>query len=148
MPYWFLLLIAVAIGAILPFQAGLNTQLARVAGHPVWSALFSFATGTVVLLLYALLARLPTGQLGALKSVPWYLWLGGILGTVYVATVLLIVPRLGLALSFGLIIGGQILVSLVIDHYGLLGLPVQPVSPGRLLGAILLIVGVALIRRF
>ncbi len=133
---------------ILPVQAGLNAQLARAAGHPIWSALISFVIGTVGLLLYALLTRLPTGQLGNLRHLPWYFWLGGLIGAVYVTAIVMLMPRLGVALSFGLIITGQLLVSLLLDHFGLLGAPVQPISPGRVLGAVLLIAGVVLIRRF
>jgi transporter family-2 protein len=148
MPFWLVLLFAFFIGMALPVQAGLNAQLARAVGHPVWSALISFAVGTVSLATYVLVARLPTGSLGNLRTLPWYAWLGGVIGAVYVPSVLLLLPRLGLALSFSLIIAGQLAISLLLDHFGWLGLPVQPVSPGRILGAILLLVGVVLIRRF
>lgn len=148
MPTWFLLLIALALGLILPVQAGLNAQLARAAGHPVWSALISFAIGTLSLMLYAIFQRLPLNLLVNLRTLPWYAWLGGVIGAVYVVSILLLLPRLGLALSFSLIIAGQLLISLLLDHFGLLGLPVQSISAGRLLGAALLMIGVALIRKF
>jgi len=148
MPNWLLLLLAVFIGAILPVQAGLNAQLARVAGNPVWSALISFVTGTLGLAAYLLVNRAGLTTVTALRAAPWYLYLGGLLGAVYVTMILLMVPRLGVALTFGLTIAGQMLISLVLDHFGLLGLPVQPVSAGRLAGVALLVMGVLLIRRF
>ncbi|MBC7891427.1 MAG: DMT family transporter [Sphingobacteriaceae bacterium] len=145
---WFLLLLAVLIGAILPVQAGLNAQLARVAGNPVWSALISFGTGTLGLIAYLLVNRVGLTTVTALRAAPWYLYLGGLLGAVYVTMILLLVSRLGVALTFGLTIAGQMLLSLVLDHFGLLGLPMQPVSAGRLAGVALLVVGVILIRRY
>jgi len=148
MPFWLVLLFAFIVGMALPVQAGLNAQLARAVGHPVWSALISFAVGTVSLAAYVLVARLPTGSLSNLRALPWYAWLGGVIGAMYVPSVLLLLPRLGLALSFSLIIAGQLFVSLLLDHFGWLGLPVQPISAGRLLGALLLIAGVVLIRKF
>lgn len=148
MPFWLVLLFAVVIGTSLPVQAGLNAQLARAAGHPVWSALISFAVGTVSLTTYVLVSRLPPVALASLRTLPWYAWLGGVIGAVYVPSVLLLLPRLGLALSFSLIIAGQLFISLLLDHFGWLGLPVQPISPGRILGAGLLIIGVVLIRKF
>mgnify|MGYP002783574715 FL=1 len=148
MPFWLVLLFAVVIGTSLPVQAGLNAQLARAAGHPVWSALISFAVGTVSLIAYVVVTRLPSGSLTNLRTLPWYAWLGGVIGAVYVPSVLLLLPRLGLALSFSLIIAGQLFISLLLDHFGWLGLPTQPISAGRIVGALLLIAGVVLIRKF
>lgn len=145
---WLLLLLAVLIGAMLPVQAGLNAQLARVAGSPVWSALISFGTGTLGLVAYLLVNRAGLNTVTALRAAPWYLYLGGLLGAVYVTMILLLVPRLGVALTFGLTIAGQMLLSLLLDHFGLLGLPMQPISAGRLAGVALLVLGVILIRRF
>ena len=99
-------------------------------------------------MLYAIFQRLPLNLLVNLRTLPWYAWLGGVIGAVYVVSILLLLPRLGLALSFSLIIAGQLLISLLLDHFGLLGLPVQSISAGRLLGAALLMIGVALIRKF
>lgn len=148
MPFWLVLLFAFFVGMALPVQAGLNAQLARAAGHPVWSALISFGVGTASLVAYVLATRLPAVSLASLRALPWYAWLGGVIGAVYVPSVLLLLPRLGLALSFSLIIAGQLAVSLLLDHFGWLGLPVQPISAGRVVGALLLIAGVVLIRKF
>jgi transporter family-2 protein len=75
-------------------------------------------------------------------------WTGGVIGAVYVTLTVILVPRLGPALMFGTIVAGQMLAALVLDHYGLLGVPTHPVNVGRLVGALLLIAGVVMIRRF
>ena len=74
--------------------------------------------------------------------------MGGTLGAVYVTSALVLAPRLGVATLVGLIVLGQVLASLVIDHYGLLGVAVRPASLPRLLGAGLLLAGVAAVHRW
>ena len=93
--------------------------------------------------------KIPVSQvITSAKTAPWYLWLGGLLGAYYVSTVIVIMPRLGVALTFGLIIAGQMFVSLILDHFGWLGVPVKPISWGKVAGALLLIAGVVVIRKF
>ncbi|AYA36674.1 DMT family transporter [Hymenobacter oligotrophus] len=144
-----LMLLAVSMGALLPVQAALNARLARAGGGPVVAALASFAIGTVTLLLIALGSGMRLSSLaGAARTESPMVWLGGIIGAFYVGSVTLLTPRLGVALTFGLLIAGQLLLSVALDHFGLLGLPVQRVSAGRVAGILLLLVGVLLIRRF
>jgi transporter family-2 protein len=144
---WLLTLFALAIGMLLPLQAGVNSQLRLWIGHPVLAALVSFAVGTVVLVGAALAVRAPWSGLAALPSVPWPLWTGGVLGATFVFTALLLAPRLGAAALIALTVTGQMIGSLAIDHYGLAGYPIHPVSISRVAGAILLLAGVALIHR-
>ncbi len=75
-------------------------------------------------------------------------WTGRVLGAFYVASSVLLVPRLGVALTFSLIIAGQMLIILVIDHFGLLGIAIKEISLPRLLGVTLITIGVVLIRKF
>jgi len=145
----FLLLLAVAAGAMLPIQATLNAKMAKFAASPVLAALLSFATGTVALILYALFTQ-PNiiTQLTSTRQAPIYIWLAGIIGAFYVVGSVSLLPQLGVALTFSLIIAGQMLVTLVLDHYGLLGVPVKTINLPRLIGILLIIGGVILIRKF
>ncbi len=65
-----------------------------------------------------------------------------------VASTVTLVPRLSVALTFSLVIAGQMLITLVIDHFGLLGIAVKEINLPRFLGALLITIGVILIRRF
>lgn len=145
-----LLLIAVAIfaGAILPVQAGLNARMGHIVGQPAVSALISFVVGIVGLLVYMLLSRVPFSAFAAAAHAPTMLWTAGLLGAFYVTAMVLLVPKLGMALSFGLVVAGQMLCSLVMDHYGWLGSPVQPISPLRIVGVVCIVLGVVLVRKF
>jgi len=78
---------------------------------------------------------------------PWYLWIGGLLGVIYLTATIILAPLLGAATMIGLIIAGQMLASITLDHFGLVGFPVHPLSFWRVFGAIFLIIGVVLIQR-
>jgi transporter family-2 protein len=141
------LLMAFSLGAILPIQAAINARLSRGVGGPVTAAFVSFAVGTIALLGYLFLGRSPLPGPGSINQGPWWIWIGGLLGTFFVAGIVVLVPRIGVALSFGLVIAGQVAVAVILDHYGWLGVPVREISIGKIAGALLLIIGVVLIRK-
>ena len=141
-------LLALAAGLCLPTQAGINAQLGAWTRSPVLAALISFTVGTAALLVYALIARLPLPSLASAAAQPWWLWSGGLLGAFFVAVAVVLVPKLGATTMLALILAGQILASLIYDHFGLLGFPVQPISALRLLGVALLGAGVWLVRAY
>jgi bacterial/archaeal transporter family-2 protein len=145
---WILLVIGVVAGGLLPTQAGINAQLARNLGNPLLAASVSFAIGAIALILYTVVFHISLPPLGQIKQIPWYLWVGGILGTIYLTTTIVLAPLLGAATMIGLVVAGQMLASIVLDNFSLVGFPVHPLSFWRAIGAILLIVGVALIQRF
>ncbi len=145
---YFLMLLGIAAGAMMPTQAGLNNKLAESVGSPILAALVSFFVGTVGLLVYSAATGESLGNLASIKDAPPVAWLSGLMGAFFVTTAVVLVPRLGVAMTFSLIIAGQMLVTLVIDHFGLLGLPVKEVSLIRVVGVLLITGGVILIRRF
>jgi transporter family-2 protein len=141
-------LMALVLGAFLPIQAAINSRLAKFVSSPVMAAFISFAVGTVALLAYLLGTRQFRMAGWETGPVPWWIWIGGLLGTFYVAGIVVLVPRLGVALAFSLIVAGQMAAALIFDHFGWLGLAVREISWGRLAGAALLVAGVFLIRKF
>jgi bacterial/archaeal transporter family-2 protein len=145
---WFFLILAFAIGASLPPQAALNNKLAVIMQSPALAALLSFFVGIVALLLYCFIGGVPLSKLSLARNAPPVLLLGGIIGAVYVSMVTFLVPRLGVALMFSLIIAGQMLITLLFDHYGILGVPIKEINLPRLAGVLMIIGGVVLIRRY
>ena len=143
---YLIILITLVMGTILPIQAALNGKLMRTFGHPVIGATISFLTGTIVLFLYAFTVKAHF-QVSLIRETQWYHWIGGIIGAIYVTGIIMIIPRLGAALAFSLIVAGQLIMSVIMDHFGLLGVPVNPVSPAKILGFVLLLAGVILIRK-
>lgn len=144
---WLLIVFAVVVGTLLPTQAGINAQLARNLGHPLLAASVSFMSGTLALLLYTFVFHISWPALSRAMQIPWYLWIGGLLGVIYLTTTIILAPLLGAATMIGLIIAGQMLASITLDHFGLAGFPIHPLSFWRAVGASFLIIGVVLIQR-
>jgi len=140
------ILLVLLAGAMIALQAPANAMLAKAGGSPVLAALISFSVGTASLLV----AWLASGQRPALSSfapLPWYAWVGGLYGAVYVGIAAYAAPRIGLASLITIGIAGQIVMAMWLDHVGAFGLLRQPMGVTRLLGALLVVAGVVLVRR-
>jgi transporter family-2 protein len=115
-------------------------------GDPVMAALVSFLVGTAALLIYVLIfSKENAGIMDSLKDMSLYKWTGGLIGALYVTGVIIVAPRIGATNTAGLIVAGQILFALFLDHYGLLGFVRHSISYMRVAGALLLILGVFMI---
>jgi transporter family-2 protein len=139
-----LILFAVVGGLFLPIQAGTNTRLAQFVGGPVRASMVSFGVGTIVLLVVVLLFY-RSGAVHA-RQAPWWAWLGGFLGAFYVTATVVVPVRIGAAPFFGILVAAQLVMGLAIDKFGLIGFPERGVSPGRIVGAVLLVAGALMVR--
>lgn len=143
-----LAIVAVVLaGGATALQAPTNAKLATAVGSPVNAALVSFAVGTAALAVVAA-ALQARPDMTAVRGLPWWTWIGGLYGAVFVAAAAWGVPRLGAALTIILMVAGQLLISVLVDHFGAMGVPRQPISWGRIGGVALVIVGVVMVRRF
>ena len=140
--------LAVAVGACFALQASANgnfrINLRCAGGHtgPMWAAFFSICGTflTAVSAMVILRPQSPTVEM--LRQTPWWNWIGGPLGALIVLGGATLVSELGAALFLALVVSGQLICSLLLDHFALLGLPEQPITPGRVLGAVLVVAGV------
>jgi transporter family-2 protein len=117
-----------------------------VLGAPIWAASTQFVVGFVVLMALAAVTRQPLPAGAAIARTPWWMWTGGLFGAAFIYMSVVATPKLGAALMLSASIVGQLGAALVIDHYGLFGAEVIPISALRLLGVGLLVAGVVLIR--
>lgn len=145
---YFLMLLALAVGCLLPMQASINTKLGVFLKAPIMAAMVNFIVGGFVLFVVILGTHTPNHLLQAFKEAPIYAWIGGVMGCIYVGSIIFLLPRLGAALSFGLIICGQLVFSLALDHFGMFGVPVQSINWGRIAGVLLILAGVLVIHKF
>lgn len=143
-----ILILTLLAGCLMPVQPAVNATLAQAMDSPYLASFFSFLTGTVGLGLMCLALRLdwPAGRV--LVGLPWWNWTGGLMGALFVTMTIVAVPRIGAMSVMAILVTGQMLMSLVMDHFGWLGIPAQPVTLPRIAGAVLLLAGVVLIRRF
>lgn len=139
---------ALIAGALVPLQAGSNAALGRALGHPLWASATSLLVSLLVLLPLLLAARVPSAQFAQATQLPVWAWFGGIAGVVYITSALLLTPRLGASGFIVCVIAGQLLISLLIDHLGLMGLPTKAANPGRIAGVALIFAGMLLVQWF
>lgn len=148
MTQWLLMLAALATGAAVPLQLVFNAQLGGVTRNAFTASLIVFLTGTIVLagLVAAMRPSLPS--LAQLTAAPVTVWLGGLIATGYIVAIVTITPRLGVGLTTGIILVGQIAMALTLDHLGAFGNPQHALGLGRAAGLALMIAGIAAIKVF
>ena len=133
-------------GGLVALQAPINSLLGRVIG--TWqAAALSFGIGTCALLCIAALATGGLGQIADVRGVPWYYLTGGLLGAAYVTSILVTVRTLGAGGVVVATIAGQLALSVVVDHFGLIGVTKQPITLTKILGLVLLACGTYLVVR-
>jgi transporter family-2 protein len=141
-----LLLLAVIAGAVVPFQSAINANLGRGLGHPLWATLASLLVSILVLLPIMLAMRVPLPSVAFISKAPLWMWAGGAFGVCFISLALVLLPKLGASGFMALALAGQVVASLVLDHFGWFGLVQRQVSLPRVLGVVMLIGGVVLIQ--
>lgn len=144
---FFTMVAVVLAGGATALQAPTNAKMMGAAGSPVNAAFVSFAVGTAALGILAMILQTKP-DMAAARALPWYAWIGGLYGAIFVVAAAWGVPRLGVALTITLMVAGQLLISLILDHFGAFGAPRQPINWGRIGGVALVIAGVVMVRRF
>ncbi len=145
---WILAVIALAAGAANPFQSGTNAELNKQLNQPLWAGVIVYASGLLgVALLQAMLGhRFPS--LAAVRSVPWWAWLGGLISVGSTLAGLTLAQKLGSGVFTGLSITAAIVTSVLLDQFGFLGFRQHTASPARIAGCALMIAGLWLVARF
>ena len=127
-------------------QQAVNADLRAAIGSAAWAGFVSYLGGTICMLMLAGALRDPVPAATSLANSSWWAWTGGFFGAVYIAMSILLLPRIGAANFLALLIAGQMLGSLLFDHFGLFGLPPHDITLTRVLGSVLLVAAVVLIR--
>lgn len=148
MTQWPLIFAAFATGAMVPLQLVFNGQLGGVTRNAYTASLIVFLIGAVVLLGLVAIMRPPLPAFAEILAAPRTVWLGGLIATGYIVAIVIITPRLGVGLTTGLILVGQLCMALALDHFGAFGNPQHTLGLGRAAGLALMIAGVITIKSF
>ncbi len=135
------------VGASLAVQIGLNATMSRHVGSPLAAALLNFVVGSLVLFVIVLLGRGSLPMLAQASGAPWWAWGAGLLGAIFITASTVFGPLIGGATFLALLVAGQMIAALAIDHYGVLGFPMRPLDGWRIAGAVLVVAGVLLLAR-
>lgn len=140
---------ALFAGMMIPAQAAINARMRTFVGSPFYSALINFAVGALALVAVVLIMSLRerTGTWSGAVNAPWWAWCGGFIGVTIVVSGVVVVPKTGAAVFTAAIMIGQLAGALVLDHYGLFGLPQRVVTPSRIFGVLLLLLGIWFVQR-
>lgn len=139
-------LVTFAAGVSVAVQQVLNSNLRGQIGSPWWAGVTNYVVGLAAMLVVAVSVDGVRGVGAMIGRVHGFYWVGGFLGALFIGTGILMVPRLGAATTLTFIILGQLVAAATMDHFGLLGLAQNALTPHRLLGIVLLVGGVMLVR--
>ncbi len=145
--FYLLVLTGIIVGALLPWQPVINSRLSFEIGSTLWASFISFLGGAFVLGLIVLFQGQLSERIQKLITLPAWMMSGGVLGITFVLASIILVPRIGATSLTATFVCGQLAMSLAMDHFGLAGLNTRPIDATRLLGVILLFVGLLLIVR-
>jgi transporter family-2 protein len=135
-------------GALLPLQGGLNAKLAKSISSPIYASMICFIVGALAMAVYVPFTK---------ETFSWQLLKGsdvtavvggGLIGAVFITASMMALPRLGMALTFGLVVAGQVIISVLLDHFNILVAEQHAVNIWRGLGMLLIIAGVAIVEKF
>jgi bacterial/archaeal transporter family-2 protein len=133
--------LAFIAGIVIAVQASINAKLGVVLDNRMHAVFASFTIGTIGALIYVLVEG-TTPKTEAVSSAPWWVWIGGLLGLGFVWATIFAVPKIGVTMMFPLIVAGQMVAAIVVEHFGWMDTPKSPVNLGRLAGVCLVVLGV------
>jgi bacterial/archaeal transporter family-2 protein len=139
-------LLAACAGGCIALQATANTRFRFNLDSAAYAAFFSICGTFLTASTFMLFARPTAPSLGTIRQTEWWNWIGGPLGTLIVLAGATLVRQLGAAPFIALVVGGQLICSMLLDHFALLGLAQQSITPGRIFGGMLVVAGVLCIK--
>ncbi len=138
--------LALLAGALIPLQASSNGALGRELGNPLWAAVTSLIVSSAVLIATIVVLRLPQPNIAGALHGPWWLWIGGFSGAIYVAMATFLPPKLGASNYILFVMVGQVIAAMLIDHFGLLGLTAKPINLVRITGVLIILFGLIVVQ--
>lgn len=140
-------LLPVFAGVAITIQSGINSQLRTQLQHPLLAAFISFVVGTVALAILLLFAKDTMPAMSTYSNIEWYKYAGGLLGAFVVTVTLIAVAEIGAGNMFVLVVAGQLITAVLMDHYGVLGMKSNPVNIQKIIGIVLLVAGAWMVNK-
>jgi len=144
----FAYVIAAIAGALITCQTGSNSQLKKSLGNALPALIVNYIVGVTAVVVYTFAKPVPLPAAAKAAEAPWWAWAGGLFGAVYGLTAILLASQMGAATLTALVVTGQLVSSVLIDHFGWIGFDAHPASWPRIAGCTLMVLGLALIAKF
>ena len=142
----FYVVLTIVAGILVTIQGPINVQLGKTIGNSYWSTLMTFIVGGLFMLIFALVTK-QTTSVGTEQSFKLWQLLGGIFGAIYVVSIIIVMPVLGVGTATVLLLFVQLVTSMIFDHFGWLGSQIRPFDVYRAVGVILMAIGIYLINK-
>lgn len=133
-------------GCLIPIQTSFNAVLGKRIGNPTLSASAIFFVSTLFLALLVLAVRPELPSLETIRETPYWGWLGGILGAIYILCLVVLTPELGVGFTTAIVVLGQVLMGVALDHFGAFGMPQHSLGWMRIIAVGLIGAGVSLLK--
>ena len=137
----FYVILTIVAGILVTIQGPINVQLGKTIGNSYWSTLMTFIVGGLFMLIFALVTK-QTTSVGTEQSFKLWQLLGGIFGAIYVVSIIIVMPVLGVGTATVLLLFVQLVTSMIFDHFGWLGTQIRPFDVYRAVGVILMAIGI------
>ena len=141
------LLLAFLAGCVIPLQTSANALLRKHLAHPLHASLINFIVGGVVLAIACLIWTRSLPKVSAAASAPAWSWVGGACGATFILFAVITTPKLGPLVFILAALAGQVVIGALVDHFGLFAKPTRAITPVRLFGIALILIGVVLVQR-
>ena len=134
---------ALLAGAFIPLIGILNARVGRALGEPIYATVIVFFVAILIALLASVFFGKSSLTTQNLQDLEPYDYGAGLIVAFYVISATVLAPKIGVANFIVMAVSSQILFSLMIDHFGLFGAPLKPISITQLFGAVMLLIGLA-----
>jgi transporter family-2 protein len=141
------LILSLFSGALITLQTGSNTELKKSLNQPLYALIVNYFVGVAAVVIYTAIRRVPIPSLGQAAEAPWWAWLGGLFGAAYGLAAIFFASQLGAATLTALVVTGQLICAVTLDHFGWWSFDVHPAGVGRITGCVLMALGLLLIAK-
>jgi len=139
------LILSLFSGALITLQTGSNTELKKSLNLPLYALIVNYFVGVAAVVIYTAVGRVPS--VGQAAEAPWWAWLGGLFGAAYGLAAIFFASQLGAATLTALVVTGQLICAVTLDHFGWWSFDVHPAGVGRITGCVLMALGLLLIAK-
>ena len=134
---------ALLAGAFIPLIGILNGRVGRALGEPFYASVMLFGVAIILALVVSVIFGKAAPSVQNLQTLRPMDYTAGFIVAFYVISATVLAGKIGVANFIVMAVSGQIMFSLMIDHFGLFGAPVKPINMTQLVGAVLLLIGLA-----
>ena len=144
---WTFPTLSVLAGAAITLQAAMNARLGVHLKNPLLATAIAFLLAGFFTVLFMLASTRQFPVAADVKTIPMYLWFGGILSAFGVGTYYYLIPKMGVGSVMTYALSGQLFLAVIAGHFGWFDQPSHPITLRVFIGMAAMVLGIVLINR-